>query len=119
MEGFAAWLGGSRGLDFRALMNELAKYQSENPKVSVADVWRGEPGTEIAQYGTAALFFQLLYERQGDAGVRMLSAGSGSEEQFNSTLRRLFGASDAQLDSLWRREPLAAAAHSGRPPGCG
>ena len=106
MEGLAAWLGGSRGLDFDALMKELSRYQREHPKISLQDVWRGERGTEIAQYGTAALFYRLVYERKGDAGVRTLAAESRDEPQFHSTLRRLLDASEARLDSLWRSGPL-------------
>lgn len=117
-EGLATWLGGSLGSDFRALMEQLATFQREHANTTVNDVLAGARGSESAQYATAALLYEIVYERHGDAGVRRLATESGDEAGFRAVVRELLKVDDARLNELWRQTPQAIIANDTRGPSC-
>ena len=116
VEGVATWLGGSLGRPPHALYSLLRDYQAAHPRVTVADLVRGEVPAwgqheTDALYATSALVIDDVFRRGGIAGVRRLAGANGAPDVQLATVREALGlpATDpAALDRWWRQRAARA-----------
>jgi hypothetical protein len=102
-EGIASWLGGSRGLSFGELVDELRLYQEVHPEVGFQDVvGRTLHRAEIG-YNTGAVIMECLYQKGGLAAVKRGLATVTSGEAVFQLLKSEFGVSEADATEWWRQ----------------
>ncbi len=116
VEGVATWLGGSLGRTPHALYSLLRDYQTAHPKVTVADLVRGEVPAwgqqeTDALYATSALVIDDVFRRGGISGVRRLAGANGAPDAQLAAVRdalALPATDPAALDRWWRQRAARA-----------
>lgn len=111
-EGVAVWLGGSQEKSLRELYSFLHEYQRENPRVSLLQMFDGEPpgghdGT-IALYATRGLIVDSIYRRSGIEGLRRFALVSGSAIDIIKSLPSYVSGISGDINQWWRAETEAA-----------
>lgn len=101
-EGVASWLGGSRGLDFAGLMEELLRYQSERPAVNFADIVDPTRHRSEVGYHTGALLMECLYRKGGTEAVKRAVQTVDSDGALYTLLERELGVEPAAATQWWR-----------------
>ena len=116
VEGVATWLGGSLGRSPHTLYALLRDYQAAHPRVTVADLVRGDVPAwgqheTDALYATSALVIDAVFRRGGIAGVRRLANAKGAADPLLAAIRGELGlsaADSAALDRWWRQRAARA-----------
>jgi hypothetical protein len=74
-EGAATWFGGSRGLDYPAIVRELANVLCGRPSLGLDSVLAGHvDAVDSISRGAAAVVYQIAFERGGMSAVKQLIA---------------------------------------------
>ncbi len=108
IEGFAAWIGGSRGQPYSALLRSLVGYQERYASVTLDQILDGETargwGDEEtdASYATAALLTESVQRRLGIAGLRRWIATRPGAAAVREQLQELLGVTTAHQEAWWR-----------------
>ena len=106
-EGIASWLGGSRGLDFDELVDELRIYQEDHPEVVFQEVVARTVHRAEIGYNTGALIMDCLYQKGGLAAVkRGLEKVSNGPALFQ-LLESEFGVGEDKATEWWRQTARA------------
>lgn len=117
-EGLAMWLGGSRGKDFPALMQDLAAALRAKPSITL-DALLGSPSvTDTLAYPAAAALLQMAYERGQMTQVKAFLRARLAGEVPDTILKmaeRTFQQSHQQLTALWRSRVLQYQSAGGVP----
>ncbi len=117
-EGLAMWLGGSRGRDFPALMQDLAAALRAKPSITL-DALLGSPSvTDTLAYPAAAALLQMAYEggrmTQVEAFLKARLAGEVPDTILEMAVRT-FQQSRQELTALWRSRVLRYRSAGGAP----
>jgi hypothetical protein len=117
-EGLAMWLGGSRGRDFPALMQDLATALRAKPSITL-DALLGSPSvTDTLAYPAAAALLQMAYEggrmTQVEAFLKARLAGEVPDTILEMAVRT-FQQSRQELTALWRSRVLRYRSAGGAP----
>jgi len=102
-EGVASWLGGSRGLDFAELIDELLRYQVANPEVSFREIVEKTRHRAEVGYNSGALIMEMLFRKGGMVAVKHALEKVDSHEAVYSLLESEFGIEEAGATEWWRR----------------
>jgi hypothetical protein len=117
-EGLAMWLGGSRGRDFPALMQDLAAALRAKPSITLGALLGSPSVTDTLAYPAAAALLQMAYERgqmtQVKAFLRARLAGEVPDTILEMA-ERTFQQSRQQLTALWRSRVLQYQSAGGVP----
>lgn len=105
-EGVAAWLGGSMGRDFEALMAEYAAYLRSRSDVTLDSVLAPEGPDRGTRPGGATLAL-MVFEEGGVPAVRGLLASGRSTAELQAALTRILGADWSAIAARWRARALA------------
>jgi len=111
-EGVAVWLGGSEERSPTAMYAFLREYQRKYPKLSLDEVFDGEPpgGHDgvVALYATRGLIVDSIYRRSGIAGLRRFAQVRGSPSEIIKILRGFVDGTVRDINQWWRAEAEAA-----------
>ncbi|MBI1268511.1 MAG: hypothetical protein GC193_13885 [Cryomorphaceae bacterium] len=105
-EGFATWLGGTRGLTFDESAHMLANQLAKNKTVSFNDILNGWGREYAAFYTTGAIICNLVYEKGGIAAIKKLLNTAPDDEALFETVSELLGISRKNLDAEIRQATL-------------
>lgn len=109
-EGLATWLGGSKGRDRGVMLAVLAEYQRANPKVTLAELVRGETGGEWgndetdALYASGVRFVDDVHRRGGITALRAMTGTPSEADSLLAAMRQRLGlgADSVALERWWR-----------------
>ncbi|MBK8167843.1 MAG: hypothetical protein IPK64_18005 [bacterium] len=101
-EGVASWLGGSRGLSFAALIDELLQYQFANPEVEFQEIVDKTRHRAEVGYNSGALIMECLFRKGGVVAVKRALETVDSNEAVYSLLESEFGIGEAGATEWWR-----------------
>jgi hypothetical protein len=108
-EGLAMWLGGSRGKDFPALMQGLAKALAGQPSLTLDGLLGSASVSDTLAYPAAAALLQIAYERGRMPEVRTFLGARLPGEVPDTILdmaQRTFHESRERLAAIWRSRVL-------------
>jgi hypothetical protein len=106
VEGVATWLGGTAGQDFLSLKGQLAKHLEAHPASTLDSLMSGPYPVELegggsAEYVAGAVLSEMVFERAGTAGLRVL-LGATTSVQLRSELEKALAQSWDSIQSDWR-----------------
>ncbi len=114
-EGFATWLGGSRGRPYGEMVQLLFRYEQAHPRVRLVGLLSGDPGLAWdadetdALYASGALIFDVVNTHYGVWGIKKLLGLRGRPNRaVEPDLRELLQIWQ-NLDDWWRTETQRAA----------
>jgi hypothetical protein len=103
-EGVATWLGGTLGMDPRAVRIEYAQFLRAHPDVTLESIFSQSYDQGFRPAG--ALLCQMVFERGGISAVKALLASGLSDDALKAGLGRLLGKSWADIQTEWRRRAM-------------
>lgn len=109
-EGLAEWFEDGDDFDAHAAMIGLVRDGGEVPSfAAMPKTFAGQPDAAVVtrQYAASQSFVAFLRERHGLGAMRALLLGLRRAEPVDDALRRSFGSTLAELETLWQREVLS------------
>lgn len=100
-EGFATWLGGTEGTDFRGSVSSLAQHLAAHPSETLDSVMDSPSTPQAARYSAGAVLCEMLFETGGTATVKQFLQTGPSDVRV--VLERLLGRPWATIAEEWRR----------------
>lgn len=104
-EGLMTWVGGSAGLDFKALMPGLEAYLDAHPDLTLATLFANPParvGALDVGYDGAAVLCEMVFRADSLEGIRTLAAAGREPSAVLSAAARLLKVPEGGLDRAWR-----------------
>lgn len=101
-EGVASWLGGSRGLNFADLIDELLLYQVANPKVGFQEIVEKTRHRAKVGYNSGALIMECLLRKGGLVAVKRALETVNSNEAVYTLLESELGIVESEATEWWR-----------------
>ena len=106
-EGVATWLGGTLGMDARAVRAEYAEFLRHHKDITIDSVLNESRPYDQGYRPAGAVICQMVFDNGGNAAVKALLANGYTDTDLRVGLQRALGKPWTEIQADWRRRSLA------------